>query len=113
MQFRISPQPCPVELNFGPLSLACSRAEGHDGAHLATGVAWTDTSAAGIGERPWPPSDDDQSANTVKFPPIRETVHLRRPPPRELRGPDLLRALAAEIERELAEDEAADEDGPR
>lgn len=57
-------------------------------------------------------------APTQKFPPITETV-LRRPPPvpvRELRGPDLLRALAAELDREVSEldrEDQGDDDGGR
>lgn len=49
---------------------------------------------------------DDDDAPTVQFPPIRETV-LRRPPPpavRELRGAELLMALAEELAK-------ADRDG--
>lgn len=64
------------------------------------------------------PADDESP--TQKFPPIRETV-LRRPPVpppaevRDLRGAELLRALARELDREdLAEldreDQADDED---
>lgn len=59
-----------------------------------------------------PAADDDPGAATAKLPPIRETV-LRRPPPpevRELKGPELLRALADQIAVELAEDEDQDED---
>jgi hypothetical protein len=84
---------CPVELHYGPLSLACVREDGHDGAHLATGVGWTDTSAAAAAASEPP---------TQRMAPIRDTV-LRRPPAvevRELRGPELLRALADELDRE-------------
>jgi hypothetical protein len=44
---------------------------------------------------------DDDDRPTAKLPPIRETV-LRRPPAavRELKGPELLRALADELDRE-------------
>lgn len=51
---------------------------------------------------PWARATDVDHAPTVKFPPIRETV-LRRPPPptvRELKGAELLRALADEMEQD-------------
>lgn len=56
---------------------------------------------------------DVEDASTQKLPPIRETV-LRRPPPpqvRELSGAELLRALAAEIEKDLDPSVTGDEKG--
>lgn len=53
---------------------------------------------------------DEDDHPTAKLPPYRETV-LRRPPVpdvRELKGAELLRALASEIERDLADDEAGE-----
>lgn len=96
---------CPADATYGPFSVACTREEGHPGAHLATGVGWTD-SAARLHVAPgagWTDSaarlhGDDESP-TERMAPIRETV-LRRPPPpevRELKGAELLRALADAI----------------
>ena len=59
--------------------------------------------------------DDDEDA-TQKFPPIRDTVHLRRPPPpvvRELGRDELLRALALEIQADgPAHSVTVTEEGP-
>lgn len=52
-------------------------------------------------------------ASTQKLPPIRETV-LRRPPPpqvRELKGAELLLALAAELKRDTDPSVTGDESG--
>lgn len=62
-------------------------------AEIQERLRYIDTLLADHGRR-----DDDDA--TQKFPPIRETVHLRRPPPpvvRELSRGELLRALAEEI----------------
>lgn len=88
---RHSSELCPVHITYGPLSIACSRPEGHDGAHAGNAVAWTDTAAARAAEDP----------PTERLPPIGETVRRRPPVPapvRELKGSALLRALADELD---------------
>lgn len=93
----------PVPLITCPIcaaAVAATEKDRHIAWHVSSGTKGTSPAVAGPG-RP----DDD--APTAKFPPISETV-LRRPPPvpvRELRGPELLRALAEEIERDLEADE--------
>jgi hypothetical protein len=60
---------------------------------IRTRLRYLDVLLADHGHR-----DDDDA--TLKFPPIRDTVHLRRPPPpvvRELGRDELLRAIALEV----------------
>jgi hypothetical protein len=81
--------PCPVCAAAVPVTGPLYRL--HIAWHEATG---TNVPPAGVGR-----VTDDDDAPTVQFPPIRETV-LRRPPPpavRELRGSELLLALAEEL----------------
>jgi hypothetical protein len=98
---------CSTSITYGPLSIACDRPADHEGAHAGHAVAWTDTAAA----RPAASWVDD--APTAKLPPITDTIRRRPPVPdvRELKGAELLEALAAAIraDEDLA---AGDPDHP-
>jgi hypothetical protein len=89
------PPSCPARFP-GPVVIGCQLDAGHPGPHTST-VQWD---APGVAWR----NDDD--APTAKLPPITETVRRRPPVPhvRELKGAELLRALAAELE-DLDDDE--------
>jgi hypothetical protein len=83
-------------------AILCGLGAGHDGDHA--GRAYWSTVR-------------DEGPPTVRLPPITETVRRRPPVPdvRELTGPELLRAIAVELEREATdlEDQADDEDPGR
>lgn len=83
--------PCPV----------CGAAVAVTGPLYRQHIAWHEATGTGSGPQPNPAHAGDD-APTQKFPPIRETVFRRPPPPavRELRGAELLRALADELARE-------------
>jgi len=86
--------------------ILCGLRAGHEGDHAGRAY-WRDGSGVGV----LPPAADADDFPTAKLPPIRETV-LRRPPApvvRQLERAELLRALAAEIERDLQDDEDDDQ----
>jgi hypothetical protein len=82
------PPRCLAPHPFVP-AILCGLAAGHDGEHQ--------------GRAYWSPAGDGPP--TVRLPPITDTVRRRPPVPdvRELRGPELLDALADELRREAAE----------
>lgn len=104
----------PLLLNdLGPCPI-CAAAVPVTGPLYRQHIRWHEETGTGSGPQP-NPAAAHEDAPTQKFPPIRETVFRRPPPPavRELTGPDLLRALAVEIERELQDEDQGDEhDGP-
>jgi hypothetical protein len=97
-------------VSVGVAGLTCLLPAGHAGPHAAELVwlgdpreTWMVVEPGPNPGRPAPRRPDEDDAPTAKLPPIGETVRRRPPVPpavRELRGPELLRALADELDRD-------------
>ncbi len=93
------PRRCLAPHPFVP-AITCGLSAGHTGEHA--------------GRAYWEPAGDDDGPATMRLPPVRDRVGILRRPPapevRELRGADLLRALAEQLANEDDEDQG-DDDG--
>lgn len=87
----MAPPRCMAPHPFVP-AIVCELPAWHQGDHSGSAY-WIDPGHEA-------PAHDD--APTVRLPPIGATVRRRPPPPsvRELKGAELLRALAEELDRE-------------